>query len=62
VPEFTPSIPFAQGAKEIISWYDKDSNRQLIDTHFDSLMDQIIQAQERAYPQSSSNFVPDMNL
>ena len=51
VPEFNPSIPFTQGAKEIISWYDKDLSRQLIDSHFDSLMDQIIQAQERTFLQ-----------
>ncbi len=46
VPEFQPSIPFWQGAREIIAWYDADPARQVIDPDFDTLHDRIIQALE----------------
>lgn len=42
VPEFNASIPFAQGAKEIISWYEEDASRQMVDAELNKLMEQII--------------------
>lgn len=42
VPEFTAKIPFWQGAKEIIAWYDADPARQTIDPAFDQLLDTLI--------------------
>lgn len=50
VPEFQPSIPFWQGAREIIAWYDADPARQVIDPEFDALHDRIIQAMESCKP------------
>ncbi len=48
VPDFACTIPFAQGAREILAWYDADPARQVVDARLDGLMDQIIQAYERA--------------
>jgi nucleoside-diphosphate-sugar epimerase len=43
VPEFQPRIPFWQGAREIITWYDADPSRQTIDPQFDRLTDQLVE-------------------
>lgn len=42
VADFKATIPFAQGAKEIISWYDEDTSRQKVDPEMDKLIDQMI--------------------
>lgn len=41
VPDFKATIPFSQGAEEIVEWY-SDSKNQHIDHHLNSLMDKII--------------------
>ena len=48
VPEFKAEIPYAEGSKEIIAWYDEDPARQMIDEKFDQLVDKIIS--EVGYP------------
>ncbi len=50
VPEFHPAIPFQQGAKEILAWYDEVPARQVLDAHNDAIQDQLIEAMERAAP------------
>ena len=50
VPEFHPKIPFWQGAKEIMAWYDADPARQVVNPDFDALQERIIAAVESAYP------------
>lgn len=42
VPDFVATIPFWQGAQEIIAWYDADPARQTIDPTFDQLLDDLI--------------------
>ena len=44
VPEFRPRIPFWQGAREIIAWYDAHPEFQQVDAAFDALQDRIIAA------------------
>jgi nucleoside-diphosphate-sugar epimerase len=46
VPEFRPEIPFAQGAKEIIAWYDEDTRRQVVDEQNDLVQDRLIEAMQ----------------
>jgi len=41
-PSYEAQIPFAQGAREILDWYQSDSSHQRIDLNLDTLMDQII--------------------
>jgi len=50
VPEFQPRIPFWQGAREIMAWYDADPARQVVEPYWDALQDKIIAAMEAAYP------------
>ena len=52
VPGFEATIPFWQGAKEIISWYDDDPARQVIDKDFDLMIDNIIQNYKKAQSKS----------
>jgi nucleoside-diphosphate-sugar epimerase len=48
VPQFQPVIPFRQGAKEIMAWYDADARRQLVDPHNDLIQDRLVEAMQRA--------------
>jgi nucleoside-diphosphate-sugar epimerase len=50
VPDFRAQIPFWQGARQIISWYDADPARQVSDPDFDALQDRLIRLVEEAYP------------
>ncbi len=50
VPDFKCDIPFEQGAKEIIKWYDADPLRQNIDPEYDRITDRIISAYEKSWP------------
>lgn len=50
VPGFAASIPFSQGAREMIAWRDADPARRLIDADADRLIDALIAAYERALP------------
>ena len=47
VPEFKPVIPFWQGAREIMAWYDADPAHQVINSAVDTAQDQIIKFIER---------------
>jgi nucleoside-diphosphate-sugar epimerase len=43
VADFAATIPFSQGAEEIIAWYDADPSRQEIDHELDDTMTRIIE-------------------
>jgi nucleoside-diphosphate-sugar epimerase len=42
VPDFCATIPFEQGAREIVGWHDEDPARQQIDGRLDALMDKLV--------------------
>ena len=50
VAEYNPGIPFYQGAKEIIAYYDADPSHQTIDVKQDKMMECIITAYETGLP------------
>ena len=50
VPGFLCSIPFSLGAREILSWYDADPERRVVDPQFDSLLDGMISAHRAVWP------------
>jgi nucleoside-diphosphate-sugar epimerase len=50
VPGFTATIPFAQGAREMIDWYDADPARQVVDEETNRLIDRIIAAYDAISP------------
>jgi nucleoside-diphosphate-sugar epimerase len=45
-PDFTIKIPFKDGAREIVSWYEEDPARKIIDRSWDSKMEEIIMRYE----------------
>ncbi|MGC9522891.1 MAG: SDR family oxidoreductase [Anaerolineae bacterium] len=50
VPDYVATIPFVQGAQEIIDWYEADPARQQIDEDWDRLLDEIVAAQRGVRP------------
>ena len=48
VPGFSAAIPYAQGARETLAWYDAEPARRQVDAATDALMDRLVQAQSRA--------------
>ncbi|GIG91622.1 hypothetical protein Pen02_65580 [Plantactinospora endophytica] len=44
VPDFVATVPFAQGAREIVDWYDADPTRQRVDARMDALHDRLVEA------------------
>jgi nucleoside-diphosphate-sugar epimerase len=55
VPDYVAKIPFSQGAREIIAYYDGDASRRSVDARHDALLDTIIAAQRAAYPEVSAS-------
>jgi nucleoside-diphosphate-sugar epimerase len=45
-PDFQIKIPFKEGAKEIVTWYDENPDRKVIDQAWESKMDEIIERYE----------------
>ena len=43
VPEYRATIPFEQGAREIVEWYDADPARHTVDARTDGLMDTLVE-------------------
>ena len=43
VPGYRATIPFEQGAREIVDWYDADPARRTVDARTDALMDRLVQ-------------------
>ncbi len=50
VPGFEATIPFAEGAKEIVAWYAADPSRQVIDESWNSLFKQLIHKMQLITP------------
>ncbi len=42
VPDFRATIPFEQGAREIVAWHDADVSRQAVDARLDAVMDALV--------------------
>ena len=53
VPGYVATISFTQGAAEILSWYDGDPARRVVDPKLDRLVDQLIAANETLLRKSS---------
>jgi nucleoside-diphosphate-sugar epimerase len=53
VPDFAATIPFSQGAREMVSWFDADPARRVVDEGENHLFDRIIAAYEAIRPASA---------
>lgn len=51
VPDFLCTTPLSRGAREVMAWHDADPARQVVDTQIDTLMDRLIEAYQKAWPQ-----------
>lgn len=47
IPDFYASIPFKEGIKETIKWFESDSNRMVVNPETNKMIDRIISAYER---------------
>jgi nucleoside-diphosphate-sugar epimerase len=43
VPEFICTVPFALGARQVLSWYDSNPDQQLVDEDLNATFDQLIE-------------------
>jgi nucleoside-diphosphate-sugar epimerase len=50
VPEFDCKVPWAEGVRRTIAWFEADPSRRTIDDEANQLWDQIIEHYGRAYP------------
>ncbi len=47
VPEFIATIPFSEGVRNTLAWFDADPKRKVIRTETNKMMDRIIETYER---------------
>jgi nucleoside-diphosphate-sugar epimerase len=50
VPGFAATIPFWQGAREIMAWHDAEAARRAVDEQFNQLTERILAGYEKAWP------------
>ncbi|MCL3859739.1 SDR family oxidoreductase [Actinotalea sp. K2] len=43
VPDFVATVPFEQGAREIVAWYDAEPTRRRVDPAHDALLDSLVE-------------------
>jgi nucleoside-diphosphate-sugar epimerase len=43
VPDYVATIPFEQGAREIVGWHEEDPARQRVDARLDAVMDRLVE-------------------
>jgi len=41
-PDWQPQVPFAEGARRILAWYDADPARRVVDPEVDALYDRLV--------------------
>ena len=42
VPEYRATIPYEQGAREVLAWYDEDASRRVVNPTMDALVDSLV--------------------
>jgi nucleoside-diphosphate-sugar epimerase len=48
VPDFAPSIPFAEGIKESVAWFDANPDRQVVDETAEAVWDRVVEVYSQA--------------
>ncbi len=51
VPDFRAVIPYAEGARRQIAWYDEDPSRRIVEDRTNAMFDRIVNAYGRAWPE-----------
>jgi nucleoside-diphosphate-sugar epimerase len=50
VPDFVATVPFAQGVKRSVEWFEQDPKRCVVDNEYNNFMDRLIAAYEKSSP------------
>jgi len=50
VPDFVATVPFSQGVKRSIEWFEADKSRCTVDDDYNDFMDRLIAAYEKSLP------------
>ncbi|HEX7612459.1 MAG TPA: hypothetical protein VF371_06755, partial [Candidatus Limnocylindrales bacterium] len=56
VPDFRAVMPYAEGIRRTIAWFDADPARQRVDTEMDARWDRLIAAYERGLTNAVAAF------
>jgi nucleoside-diphosphate-sugar epimerase len=56
VPDFRLTVPFSEGIKRTIAWFDADPARRTVDTEMDAWMDRLIAAYDRGLANAKAEF------
>ncbi len=56
VPDFRPAMPFAEGIRRTLAWFDADVARQQVDVELDARWDRLIAAYERGLATAVDEF------
>ena len=56
VPDFRTTVPFAEGIRRTVAWFDADPARRQIDTEMDASWDRLIGAYERGLSAARAEF------
>ena len=56
VPEFRATMPFAEGIRRTVAWFDADPGRQLVDAAMDARWDRLIAAYDRGLANAAQEF------
>lgn len=59
VPEFQATMPFAEGIKRTVAWFDADPGRQQVDAEMDARWDRLIAAYERGLASARTAFAAE---
>lgn len=51
VPDFVCTVPWSEGVRRSIAWFEQDENRRAIDHEANALWDRIIAGYQKAWPQ-----------
>ena len=54
VPDYRAVIPYAEGARQQLAWYDADPSRRVVDRSTDAIFERILAGYQRAFPNRST--------
>jgi nucleoside-diphosphate-sugar epimerase len=58
VPDFRCTVPWSEGLRRALAWFDADAARQTIDEKFNLICDRILSEYQQAFPPGWSPFLP----
>jgi nucleoside-diphosphate-sugar epimerase len=59
VPDFQATLPFAEGIRRTVAWFDADPVRQHVDAEVDARLDRLISAYERGLAGARAEFAKE---